>query len=92
MQLLIVPCPLIGQRATERKVSDEMFRDRIVNWARILNLFTCTLGTLVMLARARAGPLMFAKTYQGNAADPRMNINLQRAQANAYLQISSLNR
>jgi hypothetical protein len=35
---------------------------------------------------------MFAKTYQGKAAEPRMNSNLQRAQANAYLQISSLNR
>jgi hypothetical protein len=35
---------------------------------------------------------MFARTYQGNAAAPQMNITLQRAQANAYLQISSLNR
>jgi hypothetical protein len=92
MQLLIVPSPLIGQRATERKVSDEMFRVRIVNWARILSIFTCTMATLAVLARARVSPLMFARTYQGNAAEPRMNINLQRAQANAYLQISSLNR
>ena len=69
-----------------------MFRERIVNWARILNLFTCTMGTFVVLARARVSPLMFARTYQGKAGAHQMNINLQRHQAIAYVQISRLNR
>ena len=69
-----------------------MFRERLVNWARMLNLFTCTMGTLVVLARARVGPLMFAKAYHGNAAAHQMNINLRRDQAIAYMHISRLNR
>ena len=69
-----------------------MFRDRIIYWARILNLFTSTMGTFVVLARARVGPLMFAKAYHGNAATPQMTVNLQCDQGIAYMQISRLNR
>ena len=30
-----------------------MFQERIVNWARILNLFTCTMSTLIVVTKAR---------------------------------------
>ena len=69
-----------------------MFRDRIIYWARILNLFTSTMGTFVVLARARVSPLMFTRTYQDKAATHQMNVNLQRDHAIAYMQISRLNR
>jgi hypothetical protein len=92
MQSFIVPCPLIGHRATEDQVIDEMFRERILHWTRILDVFTCTMSTLVVLARTRAGPLLFARTHLGNTATRQTNANLQHNQAIAYMQISRLNR
>ena len=92
MQSFIVPCPLIGQRAMESQVIDEMFRERILHWTRMLDLFTCTMSTLVVLARVRAGPLLFARTHLANAATRQTNANLQHNQAIAYMQISRLNR
>jgi hypothetical protein len=92
MQSFIVPCPLIEQRAMESQVIDEMFRERILHWTRMLDLFTCTMSTLVVLARVRAGPLLFARTHLANAATRQTNANLQHNQAIAYMQISRLNR
>ena len=35
-----------------------MFRERIAHWSRILDLFSCTMSTVVVLARIRASSLL----------------------------------
>lgn len=69
-----------------------MFRDRIIHWSRILDLWTCTISTEVVLAKARTGTLLFARTYQSKVQTPKLIMDHRRDLANAYVQISRLNR
>jgi hypothetical protein len=87
-----VPCPLIGKQLTNWLVIDEMFRERIVHWARILDLFTCTMSAIIVLTKVRAGALLFARTNQSKLPAYSMRIDSQRELAMAYVRLASLNR
>lgn len=70
-----------------------MFRDRMANWARMLDLFACTMSTFAVLARVRAGGL-FGGSDRSTAAVAQTHIDRLQdmAIATAYVQRSSLNR
>jgi len=72
---------------------DEMFRDRMANWARMLDVFACTMSTFAVLARAWTGAL-FAGSYRSKAASAQAHIDRRQemAVAMAYMQMSRLNR
>lgn len=91
MQLLNVPCPLIGQQLPVGLVIDEMFRDRIAHWARILDLFTLATSTVTVLATVRASALL-AGPYRSRVTVVEEGIDPRRNMAIAYTQLSKLNR
>jgi hypothetical protein len=70
-----------------------MFRDRMANWARMLDVFACAMSTFAVLARVRGGAL-FVGNYRNRAAPVQTHINPRQevALAMAYMQMSRLNR
>ena len=52
--------------ANERLGDDEMFVERVLHWARIFDAFTCTMGTMVMRAKARAN-FAFNRPWESTA-------------------------
>lgn len=87
-----MPCPLIRKQLTNRLVIDEMFRERILHWARILDLFTCAMSTIVVLTKAKVGALLFAGTSQSKVPGYPMRIDPQRELDMAYVRMASTNR
>jgi hypothetical protein len=70
-----------------------MFRDRMANWARMLDVVACAMSPFAVLARARTGAL-FGGSYRSRAAPAQTYIDRRQemAMAMAYMQISRLNR
>jgi hypothetical protein len=70
-----------------------MFRDRMANWARMFDVFACTMSTFAVLARARAGAVLDI-SYRIRVAPAQTHIDRRQemAVAMAYVQMSSLNR
>jgi hypothetical protein len=70
-----------------------MFRDRMANWARMLDVFACAMSTFAVLARARTGALIGA-SYRSKAAPTQTHIDRRQemAVAIAHMQMSRLNR
>jgi hypothetical protein len=70
-----------------------MFRDRMANWARMLDVFACTMSTFAVLARVKAGAL-FVGGHRNRAVPVQKHINPRQevAVAMAYMQMSRLNR
>ena len=64
----------------------------MLHWAKLMDSFTCTMNTAMLLAKGRIDALLFANTPQRPvpmrqaAVDPTLDMAL------AYVQISRLNR
>ena len=69
-----------------------MFRDRMLHWARIVDSFTCTMNTAMVLARNRMNVFLFANTPQRPVPMHRATLDPSLDMAAAYVQISRLNR
>jgi hypothetical protein len=91
MQLRNVPCPLIGQQLTSCLVIKEMFRDRIAEWASLLDLITCKISTVVVMTRVRPG-LLPSRNYRSTVSVIHINSDPRREMAYAYAQLSRVNR
>jgi hypothetical protein len=83
--------PFNWTTANRRLGDDEMFRERIAHWARLLDLFTCTMSTVIVLARVRAGSLL-TETFRNGATATAPYVDTRRDMAIAYMQVSRLNR
>ena len=69
-----------------------MFRDRMVHWARLVDSFTCTMNTAMVLAKSRFNVLLLSNTPQRPAPMRRAPVDPALDMAVAYAQISRLNR
>jgi len=65
---------------------DEMFRKRMVEPARIINQFTCTMETMLVLAKVKAGSIFAGISTIGSAGDRKLDVELRREIALAHAQ------
>ncbi len=72
---------------------DEMFREKILPWAKIIDLFTLAMGTILAHAKVEL------RSQASNGAYLRSNVTMnpmafgtQRELAAAYVCLASLNR
>lgn len=68
-----------------------MFRERIADWSKTLDLFSCTMNTVVVLVRVRARSLL-ARTDASAETLAQPYVDTRRDMAIAYMQVSRLNR
>ncbi len=55
-----------------------MFRERILHWARVFDLVTVTLSAIVVLTKARAGSLVFARASRTKPVALQIDRDFQR--------------
>ena len=72
-------------------VIDEMFRDRIAHWAKVLDLLTLTTNGVAVLASFRASALL-PRINRNRLTGPELTVDQRRNLAIAYMQVSRLNR
>jgi len=65
---------------------DEMFRRGIVERARILDQFTCTMETMIMLAKVKVGSIFAGPPRIGSVGNRTLEFELRREIALAYAQ------
>lgn len=65
-----------------------MFRDRLVHWAGMLNFFTCTMGTMLVQAKAIEANLTagFGRRWESPTQERNFEENLAVRQAYNSLQ------
>jgi hypothetical protein len=70
-----------------------MFRDKMANWARMLDLFAYTMSTFAVLARVRTATLL-DRGYRIRVAPAQTHIDRRQEMAvtMAHVQMSTLNR
>jgi hypothetical protein len=81
----------MGHQLTVCLVIDEMFRDRMAHWAKVLDLLTLTTNGVALLASFRASALL-PGINRNRLTDPDLTIDQRRNLAIAYMQVSRLNR
>ena len=86
MQPIDVPCPLIRPQIMSGSVMDEMFRRRIVERAGILDQFTCTMETMMVLAKIKVGSIFADTPWIGSVGNRTLDIEPRREIALAYAQ------
>ena len=70
-----------------------MFRERMAHWSKILDLFSCTMSAVAVLARIRARSLLtWTWTDRRVEIVAQPYIDTRRDMAIAYMQVSRLNR
>jgi len=69
-----------------------MFRERMLHWAKLMDSFTCTMNTAMVLAKRRVNAFLFANTPQRPVPMHRATADPTLDMALAYVQISRLNR
>jgi len=69
-----------------------MFRDRMLHWSKLLDSFTYTLNTAMVLAKNRVNALLFFNIPQRPVSMGRRTVDPSLDMAVAYVQISRLNR
>ena len=81
----------MGHQLTVCLVIDEMFRDRLANWAKVLDLLTLTMNGVALLASFRASAVL-PGVNRNRLTGPELNVDPRRNMAIAYTQVSRLNR